>query len=148
MIFPLRIGIIKSRFHYSRHQILDFSWFHDFPSPGAPYLWLLLYKNTSNFIRKYMETSLNNIIFSYFNFLELQKFVKFGPTKHIFVLIFFWNPPPQKDWSILSFLKDIFHDTFRKILRDHLFWQNAKSQANHNESNIFFKEWPIIWPRI
>ena len=37
-----------------------------------------------------------------------------------YVLIFVWEPP-KKDWYILSFLKDIDHNTFWKILRDHLF---------------------------
>ena len=40
----------------------------------------------------------------------------------IFLKVLFGHPPhPKKDWYILSFLKDIDHDTFWKILRDHLF---------------------------
>ena len=71
----------------------------------------------------FSDTEIPQKIFEkyYFHFLELQKFVKFGPTKHLFVLIFVGGIPPKKYWYILSFLKDIFHNTFWKILRDHLF---------------------------
>ena len=50
------------------------------------------FKNT----RQYMGTSLKNIIFSYLNFLELRKRLKFGPTKHLFCLILLGPPPPTK----------------------------------------------------
>ena len=51
-----------------------------------------------------------------------SKNIKFGPAKHLFFVdILCWTPAPQKDWYILSFLKDIDHDTFWKILEDHLF---------------------------
>ena len=70
LIFPLRIGIIKSRFHYFRGQNLIFWWFLDFPTLGTPYLWLLLYQNTSKNIWKYMGTSFKNIIFTYLDFKQ------------------------------------------------------------------------------
>ena len=53
MIFPLRTGIIKSRFHSFTHHNLTFWWFLDFRSPGTPYLLILFYQNASKIPRKY-----------------------------------------------------------------------------------------------
>ena len=87
------------------------------------------------------------MISPYLNFLELRKFLKFGPTEpHCFLYLF---RAPTKDKMVsLSVVEGFFQNTFWEILRDPLFGQNAKSLANPNESKIFFKESPIIRPKI
>ena len=46
-------------------------------------------KNTS----KILESLWDHLGKYYFDFLELQNFVKFGPTKHLFVFDMFLEPP-------------------------------------------------------
>ena len=64
------------------------------------------------------ETSWKNIIFTFWNFKNISNL---DPLNTYLFLIFVLGIPPKKDWYILSFLKDIDHNTFWKILRDHLF---------------------------
>ena len=109
---------------YKLFMVLPKSWF--FWTRSRP-LHLLFITKTLQKIQEHMATSLNNILLSYFNFLELRTFLKFGPTEPKNILIFVEEFPPQQDWCFSRFLKDFFHNTFWKILRDQLFWQNAKS---------------------
>jgi hypothetical protein len=46
--------------------------------------------------QKILESLWKHLGKYYFDFLELQKFVKFGPTKHLFCLKVFLAPPPKK----------------------------------------------------
>ena len=46
--------------------------------------------------QKILESLWEHLGKYYFDFLELQKFLKFGPTKHLFFLKVVWPPPPKK----------------------------------------------------
>ena len=97
---PLRIGIIKSRFHCFKHQILDLSSFLDFPSSGTPHLSLLSYQNTSTNIEKYMETC-QKILFLHICIKKCQILKRRAPTNN--------EDPPnksQKSWIRAQYLPE------------------------------------------
>ena len=78
--------MIPDRFQYFLDDLWNFenftkSWtyYWSFLDPWTPYLWLLLYQNTSTNIKKYMGTSWKNIIFTY---RTLKNFENFGTYPH------------------------------------------------------------------
>ena len=97
---PLRIGIIKSQFHYFRHQDLKIPWFLDFWGPGNLYLWPLLYQNTSKSIRKYMETCWKILSLEIWDSKIRKKRIMCVPN-----ILNFWNFEILKFWifEILKF---------------------------------------------
>ena len=74
--FPLRIGIIKSRFHYFKHQFLVFSWCLDFPT-----LEPRIYSFHSTKMLQTIQEKYGDILKAYYfpisQNLKIRKFMKF-----------------------------------------------------------------------
>ena len=66
------------------------------------------HQNASKNTRKIMESSWKNIIYVNLGHQKFRNFLNSGPTKHLFFLILFWRPTPQK----IS-----FSERFQRIFR-------------------------------
>ena len=71
--------MLNNRFKSSGE--LFWSWFLDVWTLGTPYLWILLYPNTSKHVRKYMEPSLNILFLHIWTFIFCQFWKRRAP-KH------------------------------------------------------------------
>ena len=80
--------MIPDRFQYFLDDFWNFanfikSWTYSWSNldPWSPYLWFLLYQNTSINIRKYVGTSLKHIIVVYLDFKKMSNLEKTGTGK-------------------------------------------------------------------
>ena len=80
----------------------SWTYYWSFLGPWTPYLWLFLYQNTSKNIRKFMGTSWENIILTFWNF---KKISNLDPRNTYF---FVFCPPPPKKISFSERVQRIF----------------------------------------
>ena len=75
----------------------------------GPRIYRFYYTKIPHKILESLWEHLGQIIFTFWNF---KKISKSDPPNPYLLFDIFLEPPPEKDWYILSFLKDIVHDTF------------------------------------